>query len=188
MIVIDTSRIFRLTIVSDAPSCCINYDCHSDNSKMSLMLLENIYSTGVTHDDRHIFILQATGFSTIACYWWCCCRRGCLKQRFWFDIIAVAKKVPWLVTKKHLVDRHLTLCRCHVGLIQLELVLIRLYEMCSALTKCLSAKWLSTERLGAKKIVTSTSSFKLFPFQQQRHHSTIKTFCCRHWRRYGKVS
>jgi hypothetical protein len=33
MIVKDTSRIFRMTIVSDAPSCGINYDCHSDNSR-----------------------------------------------------------------------------------------------------------------------------------------------------------
>jgi hypothetical protein len=27
-----------------------------------IMLLENIYSTGVTHDALHIFIVQATGF------------------------------------------------------------------------------------------------------------------------------
>jgi hypothetical protein len=27
----------------------------------SIMLLENTYSTGVTHDDCHIFIVQATG-------------------------------------------------------------------------------------------------------------------------------
>jgi hypothetical protein len=33
MIEIDTSRIFRMTIVSDAPSCGINYGCHSDNSR-----------------------------------------------------------------------------------------------------------------------------------------------------------
>ncbi len=148
--------------------------------EMSLMLLENIYS--------QIFILQATGFSTIACNWWCCWRRGCLKQRFWFDIIAAAKWCHDYFFEKHLVDRHLPLGRCNVGLIELGLGLIRWYEMCSALTKCPSAKWLSTERLGAKKIVTSTSSFKVFPFHQQTHHSTIKTFCSRHWRCSGKVS
>ncbi len=27
------------------------------------MLLENIYSTGVTHDDRNMFIVEATGYS-----------------------------------------------------------------------------------------------------------------------------
>ncbi len=47
-----------MMIVSDAPSFGVTYVRHSDNSrgviytpKSSIMLLENIYSTGVTHDE-----------------------------------------------------------------------------------------------------------------------------------------
>ncbi len=29
----------------------------------SIMLLENIYSKGITHDDHHIFIIKATGLT-----------------------------------------------------------------------------------------------------------------------------
>jgi hypothetical protein len=29
--------------------------------EVSFMLLENIYDTGITHDDHHIFILKGTG-------------------------------------------------------------------------------------------------------------------------------
>ncbi len=29
--------------------------------EVSVMLLENIYDTGITHDDHHIFILKSTG-------------------------------------------------------------------------------------------------------------------------------
>jgi hypothetical protein len=31
----------------------------------SIMLLENIYSTGITNDDCHIFIVQATGWKCL---------------------------------------------------------------------------------------------------------------------------
>jgi hypothetical protein len=47
--------------VSDAPNCGITYYHHSDGFRGSFMLLEssimhleNIYSTGVTHDDHHL--------------------------------------------------------------------------------------------------------------------------------------
>jgi hypothetical protein len=33
MIVNSTSRVVRMTIVSDAPSCGVTYDCHSDDSR-----------------------------------------------------------------------------------------------------------------------------------------------------------
>jgi hypothetical protein len=56
-------RIFRMAILSDAPSCSVTYDLTT--LEMSFKLLENIKNTGVTHDDhyynRHIFIVQATG-------------------------------------------------------------------------------------------------------------------------------
>ncbi len=42
----DTSRVLRMTTVSDAPSCGVTCDCHSDNSR-GVMLLENIYGTGI---------------------------------------------------------------------------------------------------------------------------------------------
>ncbi len=54
-----------MMIVSDAPSCGITNHCHSEVSFMlletSIMLLENIYGIGVTHDDQNIFIVKATG-------------------------------------------------------------------------------------------------------------------------------
>ncbi len=53
-IVNDASRVIRMTIVTDAPGCGITYDCHSDNSEVSFMLLASIYSTGITHDDHHL--------------------------------------------------------------------------------------------------------------------------------------
>jgi hypothetical protein len=40
---------------------------------VSIMLLENIYSTGFTHDDHHIFIVQATSHNVLKLfspYWW----------------------------------------------------------------------------------------------------------------------
>ncbi len=40
-IVNDTSRVIRMVIVSDAPSCGITYDHHSGDSKVSFMLLDN---------------------------------------------------------------------------------------------------------------------------------------------------
>jgi hypothetical protein len=49
-----------MTIVSDAPSCGVIHDHHSDNSKGVIALLENIYSACVTRDDHHIIIEQAT--------------------------------------------------------------------------------------------------------------------------------
>jgi hypothetical protein len=69
-----------MMIVSDAPSCGITYECLSSNSRS--VILENInsiahvghhlrlsyfyskdtdvYSTGITYDDHHMFIVQAT--------------------------------------------------------------------------------------------------------------------------------
>ncbi len=49
-------------IVSGAPNCGVTCNHHSDNSRgviyfprvVSIMLPENINSTGVTHDDRHM--------------------------------------------------------------------------------------------------------------------------------------
>ncbi len=32
-IISDTSKVFKMTIVTDAPRCGIPYDCHSDNSR-----------------------------------------------------------------------------------------------------------------------------------------------------------
>jgi hypothetical protein len=43
---------------NDALSCGIIYNHHSDNSR-GVMFLENIYSTGITHDAANMFILQA---------------------------------------------------------------------------------------------------------------------------------
>ncbi len=56
--------------VSDAPNCGIPYNHHSDDSRGAFMLLEpsitllkNIYSTSVTHADRH---LQSSYFYSTA--------------------------------------------------------------------------------------------------------------------------
>ncbi len=42
----DTSGVLKMTTVSDAPICGVTCDCHSDNSR-GVMLLENIYGTGI---------------------------------------------------------------------------------------------------------------------------------------------
>ncbi len=48
---------------------CQNLEHHLWSSIMllesSIMLLENIYSTGVTHADPNMFIVQATGLNVL---------------------------------------------------------------------------------------------------------------------------
>jgi hypothetical protein len=41
-----------MTTISDAPSCCITYSCHSDDFRVVIY-------------DRNIFIVQATGVNFI---------------------------------------------------------------------------------------------------------------------------
>jgi hypothetical protein len=59
------------SLVSDAPNCSISYDRHSDNCRGVIYAPgafnyapRNIYCTSITHDDFHIFIVQAE-FSTL---------------------------------------------------------------------------------------------------------------------------
>jgi hypothetical protein len=51
-IVNDTSRVIRVTIVSDTPLSPMIVILMT--LEALFMLLEHIYSTGVTHDDRHL--------------------------------------------------------------------------------------------------------------------------------------
>ncbi len=61
MIVNDNSRVIK----NDTPNCDITYVILTI-LEVSFMLLENIYSTGITHDNRHqIFIVEATGVNLI---------------------------------------------------------------------------------------------------------------------------
>ncbi len=52
MIINDTFRVVRMTIVSDSPSCALIIILTI--LEMSSIVPENIYSTGITHDDRHL--------------------------------------------------------------------------------------------------------------------------------------
>jgi hypothetical protein len=62
MIVNEPSRVIRMTIMGDAPSCGITYDHHSDDSRGVICTLTLIYSTGISHDDynKNIKILNNT--------------------------------------------------------------------------------------------------------------------------------
>jgi hypothetical protein len=62
MIVNETSRVVRLTILSDASSCGVTYNHHSDDSRAVIMLLEDIYSRGITHGNRNL--LSSLFYST----------------------------------------------------------------------------------------------------------------------------
>ncbi len=56
-IVNDDSRVIRMTIlVLVSPTIII-----LTTLELLFMLLENIYHTGITHDDCNIFIVKATG-------------------------------------------------------------------------------------------------------------------------------
>jgi hypothetical protein len=48
-----------MTIVNDATSWSITLESPITLLELSIMLTENIYSTGFTHDDRNILIVQA---------------------------------------------------------------------------------------------------------------------------------
>jgi len=57
MIVNDDFRVVRMRLqVVVSPTIVI-----LTTLEVSFLLLENIYSTGFTHDNSHIFIVQATG-------------------------------------------------------------------------------------------------------------------------------
>jgi hypothetical protein len=82
MIVNGTSTDVRMMIVSNTPSCGLTYNCNFDDYRGVIyaprvinyaprvinyapMLLENIYSTSISHNDCHmtiknIFIVHAT--------------------------------------------------------------------------------------------------------------------------------
>ena len=49
----DTSRDISMMTVSDTPICCVILM----TLEVSFKLLTNIYSRGVTHDDRHVMIV-----------------------------------------------------------------------------------------------------------------------------------
>jgi hypothetical protein len=79
MIVNDASRVVRMMIVSDTPSCGITYDCDSDDSRGVIYALRVInyaprehlqckcHSCWSSPEDQNIFIVQATGF--LAYFW-----------------------------------------------------------------------------------------------------------------------
>ncbi len=71
-----------MTIINDATGWSLTLE-------LSIMLQENIYSTGITHDDRKIFIVHATAIisSTNACHF-------CLDtNRYLFDAVIISDTV-----------------------------------------------------------------------------------------------